>query len=63
MQYRRAPCASTRTSLMHDHRRCDHAQVEAKVLRRMEEGGNEAERAMAAKYAKAIKADQVQHLT
>ena len=36
-----------------------HAQVEAKVLRRMEEGGNDAERAMAAKYAKAIKADQV----
>ena len=35
------------------------AQVEAKVLVRMEEGGNPAERAMAAEYAKAIKADQV----
>ncbi len=29
------------------------------MLERMEEGGNSAERAMAAKYAKAIKADQV----
>ena len=29
------------------------------MLERMEEGGNAAERAMAAKYAKAIKADQV----
>ena len=34
-------------------------QVSAKVLARMEEGGNPAERAMAAKYAKGIKADQV----
>ncbi len=34
-------------------------QVEAKVLERMEAGGDAAERAMAAKYAKALKADQV----
>jgi len=35
------------------------AQVEAKVLERMEAGGSAAERAVAAKYAKALKADQV----